>query len=88
MSARHYWVEFQPHRQNFFDKIGLVVLFCSSISVVMLTPQGSPCITTRCNGLLPVILLFVKIGLSIFSFDVWDKLWVLIRPVPEVALLI
>ena len=35
-----------------------------------------------------VILLFVKICLSIFSFDVWDRLWVRIRPVPEVPLLI
>ena len=26
--------------------------------------------------------------LSIFPFDVWDKLWVLIRSVPEVSLLI
>ena len=29
----------------------------------------------------------VKICLSIFPNDVWDKLWVLIRPVPEVSLL-
>ena len=34
------------------------------------------------------MLLFVKIGLSIFPFDVWDKVWVLIRPVPEVYLLL
>ena len=26
--------------------------------------------------------------LFIFPFDVWDKLWILIRPVPEVSLLI
>ena len=39
-------------------------------------------------GLSLVILLFVKMCLSIFSFDVWDKLWVLIRSVPEVSLLI
>ena len=39
-------------------------------------------------SLSPVILLFVKICLSIFLLDVWDKLWVLIRPVPEVFLLI
>ena len=31
---------------------------------------------------------FVKICLSIFPFDVWDKLWILIRPVPVVSLLI
>ena len=31
---------------------------------------------------------FVKIYLSIFPFDVWDKLWLLIRPVPEVSSLI
>ena len=33
-------------------------------------------------------LLFVNICLSIFPFDVWDRLWVLIRPVSEVSLLI
>ena len=32
-------------------------------------------------------LLFVKICLTVFPFDVWDGLWVLIRPVPEVSLL-
>ena len=32
--------------------------------------------------------LFVKICLSVFLFDVWDKLWVLIRPVPEISLLL
>ena len=33
---------------------------------------------------------FIVVGmcLSIFPFDVWDKLWVLIRSVPEVSLLI
>ena len=35
-----------------------------------------------------VILLFVKIYLSVFPFDIWDGLWVLIRPVPEVHLLL
>ena len=35
-----------------------------------------------------VILLFVKIRLSIFPFDVWNGLWVQIRPVPEVSLLL
>ena len=34
------------------------------------------------------ILLFVKICVSVFPFDVWDGLWVLIRPVPEVSLLL
>ena len=34
-----------------------------------------------------VILLLVKICLSIFPFDVWDKLLVVIWPVPEVTLL-
>ena len=34
-----------------------------------------------------MILLFVKICLPIFPFDVWDKLLVLIRPVPGVFLL-
>ena len=32
--------------------------------------------------------IVVKIYLSIFTFDVWDKLWALIWPVPEVSLLI
>ena len=35
-----------------------------------------------------VILLLIKICLSIFPFDVRDKLWVLIWPVPEVTLVI
>ena len=39
-------------------------------------------------GLSPVILLFVQLCLAIFPFDVWDKLWVLIQPVPEVSLLL
>ena len=34
-----------------------------------------------------VISLFVKICLFIFPFDVYDKLWVLFRPVSEVYLL-
>ena len=29
--------------------VQLVVFFCSSVSVVLLTPQGSPGISTRCN---------------------------------------
>ena len=37
-------------------------------------------------GLSTAILLFVKIRLFIFPFVVWDKFWVLIRPVPEVFL--
>ena len=35
-----------------------------------------------------LISLFVGMPLSIFPFDVWDKLWVLIRSVPEESLLI
>ena len=38
-----------------------------------------------CLGFSPVILLFVGMCLSIFPFDIWDKLWVLIRSVPEVS---
>ena len=30
----------------------------------------------------------LNICLSIFPFDAYDKLWVLIRPVPEVSLLV
>ena len=40
------------------------------------------------NSASSVILLFVKICLSVYPFDVWDGLWVLIRPVPEVSLLL
>ena len=48
-----------------------------------------PVFGKSCQFDLPsVTLLFVKICLSIFLFDVWDKLWVLIRPVPEVSLLL
>ena len=36
-------------------------------------------------GLLSVILLFVKICLYILPFNVLDKLWALIRPVPGVS---
>ena len=32
----------------------------------------------------PAYHLFVKICLSVFPFDVWDGLWVLIWSVPEV----
>ena len=32
--------------------------------------------------------LFVKICLFVVPFDVWDGLWVLIRPVPEEFLLL
>ena len=39
-------------------------------------------------GLSSVTLLFVTIHLSVFTFDVWDGLWNLIRPVPEVYLLL
>ena len=47
------------------------------------------CLGKSCRlGLSTVILLFVGMCLSIFPFDVWDKLWVLIRSVPEVFLLI
>ena len=35
-----------------------------------------------------MILLFVEMFLSVCLFDVWDRLWVLIRSVPEVSLLI
>ena len=34
------------------------------------------------------LCLFVKICLIIFPFDVQDKVWVLIRPVPEISLLV
>ena len=38
-------------------------------------------------GLSPVILLYVGMCLSIFPFDVWDKLWVLIWSVSELSLI-
>ena len=34
------------------------------------------------------VILFAKICLFVLPFDVWVRLWVLIRPVPEVSLLI
>ena len=37
------------------------------------------------SALSSVILLFVEICLSVFPFDVWDRLWILIRPVPGVS---
>ena len=40
------------------------------------------------NWLIICNFLFVKIRLSIFPFEVWDKLSVLIRSVPEVSLLL
>ena len=39
-------------------------------------------------GLSSLIVLFFNICLSMFPFHVWDKLWVLIRPMPEVSLVI
>ena len=38
-------------------------------------------------GLSSVILLFDKVCLSIFHFDVWNGVWILIRPFPDVSLL-
>ena len=40
------------------------------------------------NSTSSVIPFFVKICLPILPFNVWDKLWLLIRPVPEVSLLL
>ena len=51
--------------------------------------ERGTCLGKSCSlGLSPVILLFVGMCLSTFPFDVWDKLWVLIRSVPQVSLLI
>ena len=55
-----------------------------SVKMAELPPFGKSCGL----GLSPVILLIVGMCLLIFPFDVWDKLWVMIRPVPEVSLLI
>ena len=45
---------------------------------------GEKELLTRLSSVIP---LFVKICLFIFPFNVWDKLSVLIRPVPELSLL-
>ena len=39
------------------------------------------------DGNFKVYLPYIDMANSL-SFDVWDELWVLIRPVPEVSLLI
>ena len=46
------------------------------------------CLGKSCYSISSVILLFVKTFGSIFPFDVWDKFWGLIRPVPEVSFLL
>ena len=62
----------------------------NSVKVTELSPvveRGATCLGNSCFlGLPSVILLFVKICLAIFPFDVWDTLWVLIRPDLEVSL--
>ena len=63
-----------------YDKIGIVIgtnTFCEQTYDWKLFF----CIKLK-DFLLSFIFLFI------FPFDVWDTLWVLIRPVPEVALLI
>ena len=35
--------------------VQLVVFVCSSVSVVLLTPKGSPCVSTRCFCLVPIL---------------------------------
>ena len=73
---------------NFFNVLILTVLF---VRCVWFSNDG--CVAT-CLGksswlsLYSVILLFVGMCLSIFPFDVGNKLWVLMRSVPEVSLLI
>ena len=45
----------------------LLFFFCSSVSVVLLTPQESPGVSTRCTPIL-------RIGDQVLTFDVfWPK---------------
>ena len=55
-------------------------IFFNSVKLNELPPDWERAVNSH------VILLLVKTCLSIFPFDVWDKLWVLYRPVPEVSL--
>ena len=55
----------------------------TSVNVTELPP-----VWVRVANSSSVTLLFVEICLSIFPFDVWDKIGVLSRPVPEVSLLL
>ena len=53
------------------------------LNLIESVSEGFPSYFSYLLLLTSVILLFVKICLSVFPFDVWDKLWVLIRPVPR-----
>ena len=55
--------------------------FFGSVKMAELPPVWERAADSAC-------LLFVRICLSVFPFDVWDKLRVLIRSIPEVSLLI
>ena len=75
-----------------------MVFSCSSVSLVLLTPKGSPGVLVHCGcrdlvlvssqSFSSVISLLVKICLSKFPFNFEDKLWVLVRPVLGVSLLV
>ena len=72
-----------------FLNVLILTLLC--VRFVWCSTDGlvATCLGKSCwLGLSPVILLFVEMCLSIVPFDVWDKLWVLIRSVSEVSSLI
>ena len=60
------------------DKIGIVIgtnTFCEQ------TYDGKLFLCIKSKDFYYILVLFI------FPFDIWDKLWVLIQPVPEVSLL-
>ena len=68
--------------------LNVLILTILCVRVVCFSKDAT-CLGKSCRlGFSPVILLFVGRCLSIFPFDVWDKLWVLILSVPEISLLI
>ena len=72
-----------------FLNVLIITLLC--VRFVWFSKDGwvATCLGKSCwLGLSPVISLFMGMCLTIFPFDVWDKLWVLIRFVLEVSLLV
>ena len=57
---------------NLFNSVKVLMLFGKEVLTRL--------ITFNC--------IIFNICLSMFPFHVWDKLWVLIRPIPEVSLVI
>ena len=66
-----------------------MVMSGRTVNLITVFPEQETCLGKSCSlRLSSVILLFVNICLSVFPFDVWDGLWVLIRPVREASLLL